>query len=508
MSRKAALIILDGWGHSPDPGVSAITKARTPFMDSLYAQYPNAELVTHGLQVGLPDGQMGNSEVGHLNLGAGRVVYQELARINKAIEDDELRKNPVLQQAIARAKEYGGKFHLLGLFSPGGVHSHVNHLIALCQILADKGIQSIYVHAFTDGRDVDPTTSLGYMEDFLEKTRGLPVKVASIIGRYYAMDRDNRWERIKLAYDLLVQGTGKKFHHPVDAIQASYDEGLTDEFLKPLSIIDDDGNPLATIDEGDSVLFYNFRTDRPRQLTKALTQENFPEQAMHKLKLDFMTMCEYDERFEHISVLFENDKLQNTLGEFVSAQGLSQLRIAETEKYPHVTFFFSGGREKAFEGEERILIPSPKVATYDLKPSMSALEVTNAAIDYIREKAPDFICLNFANPDMVGHTGVFEAAVEAVETVDSCLQRLVAEMLEKNYHIIIIADHGNADTMKNADGSPHTSHTKNPVPVIYLSNAPEGRSIRDGKLADIAPTLLHLMGLEVPEVMTGENLVA
>jgi len=507
MHQRAMLIILDGWGHGPDPAVSAIAQANTPFVDNLYKKYANSELVTHGLAVGLPEGQMGNSEVGHLNIGAGRVVYQELARINNAVASGELAANPVLNDAINRANTQKGSIHLMGLLSDGGVHSHIRHLEALCDILDKQATVPVYIHAFTDGRDVDPHSGLGFVREITNHCNGRNCKLATVVGRYYAMDRDNRWARTAEAYNMLVHGTGNLAEDPAQAVQESYDDGVTDEFIKPI-VVTTQGRPVATIRDGDTVLFFNFRTDRPRQLVRVLTQQAIPEENMQPLDVNMVTMTAYDDTFRDIDVLFETDNLAMTMGEYLSSLGKTQLRIAETEKYPHVTFFFSGGREKPFVGENRIMIPSPKVATYDLKPEMSALEVTDAVIRDIETHSPDFICLNFANTDMVGHTGVFSAAVRAAETVDGCLSRLVPVALDHDYGIIIIADHGNSDTMINPDGTPNTAHTKNPVPVIFVSDKVQGAKIDPGRLADVAPTLLSIMGLELPASMTGKNLLS
>ena len=504
--QRAMLIILDGWGHGPIPEVSAIAQANTPFVDSLYKKYANAELVTFGLDVGLPEGQMGNSEVGHLNIGAGRVVYQELARINRAIETGELASHPELQMAIERANSKGGSIHLLGLLSDGGVHSHINHLKALCDILDDRSNQPVFIHAFTDGRDVDPQSGLGFVRDMVEYTQGKNSMVASVVGRYYAMDRDKRWERTALAYNLLVNGEGVKSNDLVASIQQSYDEGVTDEFVMPIAFAPE-GEATGKIEDGDTVIFFNFRTDRPRQMVTVLTQADFPDHGMKTLDLDIVTMTEYDKTYKGVDILFRNENLVNTIGEHLSNLGKTQIRSAETEKYPHVTFFFSGGRETPFTGEDRILVASPKVPTYDLQPEMSAPEVTSRMIDAIDTVRPDFICLNFANTDMVGHTGVFDAAVKAAETVDTCLAQLVPKALEAGYGIIIIADHGNSDTMVNPDGSPHTAHTTNMVPVFFVSDAFEDAEISDGRLADVAPTLLWIMGIDPPEEMTGKILV-
>lgn len=506
-TKRLALLILDGWGHGPKPEVSAIAQANTPFMDSLYENYPNAELVTHGEKVGLPDGQMGNSEVGHLNIGAGRIVYQELARINKAVRERTLNANPILLEAMAHAKANDKPVHFIGLVSDGGVHSHINHLMALCDIAQEQGVAHSYVHAFTDGRDCDPKSGLNFIKTLTEHIENQNTKLASVIGRYYAMDRDKRWERVKLAYDLLVKGEGEKTTDILESIQNSYNKNETDEFIKPIVCTNTDGTPIATIQEGDVVLCFNFRTDRPREITTVLTQQDFPDFGMKKLNLYYVTMTNYDDTYQNMHILFEKDNLTNTLGEILAKAGKTQVRIAETEKYPHVTFFFSGGREAPFEQERRLMVPSPKVATYDLQPEMSAVEITDTIIKDIEDNQPDFICLNFANTDMVGHTGVFGAAVKAAETVDNCLSRLVPIALQHEYDLIIIADHGNSDYMINDDGTPNTAHTKNPVPIIYVSNQVDGATVKDGKLADIAPTILTLLGMQLPTEMDGEVLI-
>ena len=503
---KVILVILDGWGHGPNPKVSAISQANTPFVDSLYEKYPNAELVTYGKEVGLPEGQMGNSEVGHLNIGAGRVVYQELARINKAIREKTLEKNETLLAGLKYAKENNKAVHLMGLVSDGGVHSHINHLKALCDISTEYGLEKVYIHAFMDGRDTAPNGGLGYLEAVEQHIENQPVQIASVIGRYYAMDRDNRWERVKLAYDLLVNADGEQTNNVLETVKARYEAGETDEFLKPI-VNTINNKPVAKIQPDDVVLFYNFRTDRPREITEVLTQSDKAEFGMKKLPLRFLTMTRYDENFKGIDVLFTKDNIKNTLGEVLSKAGKTQVRIAETEKYPHVTFFFNGGREAEFEGESRILVPSPKVATYDLKPEMSAIEATDKLIAHIEKHQPNFVCLNYANTDMVGHTGVFSAAMQAAETVDDCLKRLMTLALKHDYEGIVIADHGNSDFMINEDGSPHTAHTTNPVPCFFISKTVNNRTIRDGKLGDIAPTILNLLGMEVPKDMDGENLI-
>jgi 2,3-bisphosphoglycerate-independent phosphoglycerate mutase len=509
-NQRALLIILDGWGYGQRPEVDAIAQANTPFFDHLIDTYPNSRLTTFGEAVGLPEGQMGNSEVGHLNIGAGRVVYQELARINRAIKSGELKEKTKLQEALSYARENDKQVHLMGLVSDGGVHSHLNHLIALSDICADAGNDKVFIHAFTDGRDTAPTGGKGYLQTVLDQTAAqcgsrAPI-LASVVGRYYAMDRDKRWERVKLAYDLLVHGKGELTEHPLQTIEERYAAGETDEFLKPI-VCAENGKPIATIQADDVVIFFNFRTDRPREITMALSQQAFPEQQMSPLDLYFVTMTRYDETFKNIHVLFEKEDIANTIGEVVSNAGLTQLRVAETEKYPHVTFFFSGGREEPFTGEDRILVPSPKVATYDLQPEMSALEVTEKTCLYLDAHQPNFVCLNYANADMVGHTGIFSAALKAAETVDRCLKQLMETALKNGYQAIVIADHGNSDMMKNPDNSPHTAHTMNPVPFVFVSEQTQGVKAHDGKLADIAPTILHLMGIDTPIEMDGDLLL-
>jgi 2,3-bisphosphoglycerate-independent phosphoglycerate mutase len=504
MNSKTILIILDGWGIAQNPEVSAIDKANTPFIDSLYKKYPNASLRTDGLHVGLPEGQMGNSEVGHMNLGAGRIVYQDLVKINKAVADDSIADEPTLKKAFQYAKENHKDVHFLGLVSDGGVHSHINHVKGLVKAADAFGLHS-YVHAFTDGRDVDPKSGKGFIKDLNSYLKDHNSALASVVGRYYAMDRDKRWERVKLAYDLIVNGVGEKTQDPVQAIQRSYDNNITDEFIKPICVVDAKNNPVATVKDGDVVIFFNFRTDRGRQLTQALSQQDFPEQNMHKLNLHYVTMTNYDDTFKNVAIIYPKDDLNNTLGEVLEKNGKKQIRIAETEKYPHVTFFFSGGREKEFNGEKRIMCPSPKVATYDLQPEMSARDIADAIIPEIKKQEVDFICLNFANTDMVGHTGVMEAAIKAAETVDACLKDVVTAASENNYTSIIIADHGNSDMMINPDGTPNTAHTTNPVPIIVVNDTIQ--SVKSGILANIAPTILHLMGIEKPKVMNEESLV-
>ena len=507
MNKKVLLMILDGWGIASNPKVSAVDQANTPFVDGLYSKYPHSKLDASGLAVGLPEGQMGNSEVGHMNIGAGRVVYQDLVRINLAIQHKELNENATLNEALEYAKANHKKVHLMGLLSDGGVHSHINHLKGLCSIAHEKGVEQLFIHAFTDGRDTDPQGGKAYLDDLQNHLNQTTGQVASVIGRYYAMDRDKRWQRVKLAYDLLVKGEGKATQNLSEAIQQSYDEEVTDEFIKPIVHTNAEGTPLAVMEEGDVVLCFNFRTDRGRQITQVLTQQDFTEEGMTTLSLNYLTLTNYDDTFKNVKVLFDKPKLTNTLGEVLAKAGKKQIRIAETEKYPHVTFFFSGGREEEFEGESRILCPSPKVATYDLQPEMSAADIRDAISAELNKGEVDFVCLNFANPDMVGHTGVFEAAVKACETVDQCAQVVLDAALKNDYVTIIIADHGNSDIMRNPDGSPHTAHTTNLVPCILVGNEVSGTTLKDGKLGDIAPSILHLMGIEKPEDMTGDNLL-
>lgn len=495
---------MDGWGHGSKPEVSAIAQAKTPFVDSLYKQYPNTELLTHGENVGLPDNQMGNSEVGHLNIGAGRIVYQELLRINNAIKSGELAQNKNLLHAIEHAKSNNKVLHLMGLVSDGGVHSHTKHLMALCEIAHQNGLPAsqIKIHAFTDGRDTDPKSGLGYLKALLEflKEKNCGT-LASVCGRYYAMDRDNRWERIKLAYDLLTKGKGESTQNFLETISKRYEQNETDEFLKPIFF---EGE--KCIEADDAVICFNFRTDRCREITKALTQQNFPEYGMNTLPLYYTTMTIYDSSFKNVFNIFDNSNLSNTLGEVLATYGKTQLRIAETEKYPHVTFFFSGGRERVFEGEVRIMAPSPKVATYDLQPEMSALEIADKTVQAIKEVGYDFICLNFANADMVGHTGVFSAAIKACETVNNCVERVVNAALENDYAVLLTADHGNSDYMVNEDGTPNTAHTINPVPLFFIDKE-DRRSIKTGVLANIAPTVLQLMKVPQPSEMTAKSLL-
>lgn len=498
-------MILDGWGKSPDPKVSAIDHANTPFIDSLYSKYPHAQLRTDGLHVGLPEGQMGNSEVGHMNLGAGRIVYQDLAKINVAVEKQTLALEPVLLNAFQYAKENNKAVHFLGLVSDGGVHSHINHLKGLLEVAENSGLKNTFIHAFTDGRDVDPKSGKHFIEDLQNYTTNKHAKIATIIGRYYAMDRDHRWERVKLAYDALVNADGEHSINAVKSIQKSYNNGITDEFIKPIVMVDENNTPLATIADEDVVIFFNFRTDRGRQLTDALSQRDFPEFDMHKLNLHYVTLTNYDQNFKNLHVVFNKDNITETLGEVLEKENKKQIRIAETEKYPHVTFFFSGGRETPFLGETRILKHSPKVATYDLKPEMSAFELTEALVPELEKQAPDFVCLNFANGDMVGHTGVMDAAIKACEAVDTCVEKVITTALTNGYTTLLIADHGNCETMINPDGSPNTAHTTNPVPVLLIDN--ELTTIKDGILGDIAPTILKLMGIEQPKAMTQHSLI-
>lgn len=506
MNKKVILMILDGWGKSPDPKVSAVDQANTPFIDSLYTQFPNAQLRTDGLNVGLPEGQMGNSEVGHMNLGAGRIIYQDLAKINLAVQNDTLKQEKTLVDAFEFAKINNRKVHFLGLVSNGGVHSHINHLKGLIEAAEDFGLEKTFVHAFTDGRDVDPKSGIDFIADLEHFLKYKKAKLASVVGRYYAMDRDRRWERVKVAYDLLVNGIGTFSKNAVQNIQESYDKDVTDEFLEPIAMTDEHNQPLAKIEEGDVVLFFNFRTDRGRQLTEVLTQMDCHEYNMHKLNhLYYVTMTNYDDTFKGMHVIYDKDNITQTLGEVLEKHGKKQIRIAETEKYPHVTFFFSGGREAEFVGESRILCPSPKVATYDLLPEMSAFDLTKALLPRLEQEEVDFVCLNFANGDMVGHTGVMEAAIKACEAVDQCAQKVITTALAHNYTTLVIADHGNCETMINPDGSPNTAHTTNPVPIILVDK--ELKFINNGVLSDIAPTILELMGVEKPEVMNRNSLL-
>jgi 2,3-bisphosphoglycerate-independent phosphoglycerate mutase len=501
--KKVILIIMDGWGLGKVKSSDAIQHAKTPFVSSLYTKYPNTTLVTCGEDVGLPEGQMGNSEVGHLNLGAGRIVYQELQRINVAIKTGEFAANATLLAAIDFAKQNNKPLHLIGLVSDGGVHSHTSHLKALTSLCAAQGLSNVLIHAFTDGRDTDPKSGLGFLSDLqnhLDKSTG---NIATVTGRYYAMDRDKRWERVKLAYDGMVNGIGLKTTDILGAVKKSYEEGVTDEFIKPII---NSNVQNSSIKDGDVVICFNFRTDRCREITQVLTQTDFPDFGMKKLGLHYTTMTQYDQTYKNVHVVFENDDLKNTLGEILEQQNKTQIRIAETEKYPHVSFFFSGGREKEFAGERRLMVQSPKVATYDLQPEMSAYEVADAIVKEIENNPADFICLNFANADMVGHTGVWEAVIKAVETVDTCVEKVVAAALKQDYAVFILADHGNADYEINEDGTPNTAHTLNLVPFFIVDKEWKG-IVKNGKLGDIAPTILTMMQLPLPKEMTGNILI-
>jgi 2,3-bisphosphoglycerate-independent phosphoglycerate mutase len=504
-SKRTILIIMDGWGLGKIYSSDAIQHSKTPFVSSLYNKYPNTTLITCGEAVGLPDGQMGNSEVGHLNLGAGRVVYQELQRINVAIREGGFQKNEHLLNAIQYAKENKKPLHLLGLVSDGGVHSHIKHLEAICAVCAAQGLYEVYIHAFTDGRDTDPKSGLGFIKELQQSINNSTGKIASVSGRYYAMDRDKRWERVKLAYDAFVNGDGHKATDAISAVEQSYADNVTDEFIKPTVIINEAQQPIATVKDGDAVICFNFRTDRCREITVALTQQSFPDHNMYPLELNYTTMTEYDKTFKDVHIIFETDNLNNTLGAVIEQNNLKQIRIAETEKYPHVTFFFSGGREAPFKGEGRILVQSPKVATYDLKPEMSAYEVTDKLVPEIENETADFICLNFANADMVGHTGVWEAVIKAVETVDTCVEKVVTAALAHGYTIFLTADHGNADYEINEDGSPNTQHSLNLVPFFIIDKEWKAE-LKPGKLGDMAPTILTFMGLSIPKEMTGNIL--
>jgi 2,3-bisphosphoglycerate-independent phosphoglycerate mutase len=506
MNKKVILMILDGWGIAKDKNVSAIDKANTPFVDGLYTKYSHSTLEASGMAVGLPDGQMGNSEVGHMNLGAGRVVYQDLVKINKAVEDGSLADNEVLKKAFGYANVNNKPIHFIGLVSDGGVHSHIDHLKGLINAAEKNGCKDVFVHAFTDGRDCDPKSGKGFLADLASHMDNSVGEIASVVGRYYAMDRDKRWERVKLAYDAMVYGIGKKSTNLQQSIQESYDADVTDEFIKPIILTDDAGAPKAKIKEGDVVIVFNFRTDRGRQITQVLTQEDHTDHGMKKMALHYLTMTNYDDTFKDVQVVLGKGNLEMTLGEVLEKHGKKQIRIAETEKYPHVTFFFSGGRESEFEGEKRLLCPSPKVATYDLQPEMSAADIRDSIIPELKKQEVDFVCLNFANPDMVGHTGVMEAAIKACETVDQCAQAVVETALDNGYTTMIIADHGNSDMMVNPDGSPNTAHTTNLVPHVLVDKDFKG-TLKPGKLGDMAPTILTLMGVEVPEEMTGNVLI-
>lgn len=507
--KKVLLMILDGWGKGDGSNRDAIATANTPYMDSLFKSYPNSELCASGEDVGLPKGQMGNSEVGHLNIGAGRIVYQDLVRINNAIKDGSIAKNRVITEAYNYAKQNNKAIHFLGLVSDGGVHSSTKHLMKMCDIAKDHGLEKVYIHAFTDGRDTDPYSGKGYVKELQEHLENSAGKIATVCGRYYAMDRDKRWERIKLAYDMLLHGKGNKVSSPLQAIEESYKKEITDEFIKPAVVTGNNGEPTATIKPGDVVICFNFRTDRLREITTVLTQKDMPEHGMKTLDLYYVTMTRYDESFKNVHIIFEKPDLQMTLGETLSKQGKKQIRIAETEKYAHVTFFFSGGREETFKNENRILIPSPKVATYDLQPEMSANEVKEAMVKEVKKQDADFICLNFANPDMVGHTGVYEAIIKALETVDNCVKEVTETAKKNGYSVIIIADHGNPDIAVNEDGSPNTAHSTNPVPFILIDkdHKKNKAELKPGRLCDVAPSILKLMNLEIPKEMDGKVLI-
>lgn len=509
MSKKALLAILDGWGLGTDPKISAIDQANTPFMDSCFEKFPHTTLEASGLAVGLPVGQMGNSEVGHMNLGAGRVVYQNLVKLNMAVENGTLGKEQKIIDAFEYAKNNDKNIHFIGLCSDGGVHSHINHLKGLLTAANDNDVADrTFVHSFTDGRDCDPQSGKSLISDLLEYMQSSGGQLASIVGRYYAMDRDKRWERVKLAYDVMVNAIGEQSENALESIQKSYDEGITDEFLKPIVMVDEFQKPIATIKEGDVVFCFNFRTDRGREITEVLSQQDFSEFGMHALELYYLTMTNYDKDFKNVKVVFDEEVLTGTLGEILEKNGKSQIRVAETEKYPHVTFFFSGGREDVFVNERRILCPSPKdVPTYDFKPEMSAYDITQNILPEIENKTADFICLNFANTDMVGHTGVFSAAVKAAETVDECISKVATAAYECGYTVFILADHGNSDVMMNADGSPNTQHSTNLVPLIVMDKDTTWK-LKPGKLGDVAPSILTAMGLEVPEIMTGDILIS
>ncbi len=499
-------MILDGWGLAPQPQYSAIDKASTPFIESLYQQYPSSQLLASGLAVGLPEGQVGNSEVGHINLGAGRVVDQSLGRINKAIASGEFYQNEALLSAFSYSKTHQKAIHLMGLVSDGGVHAHLDHLKAICKAAKDHAIERLFIHAVTDGRDTAPQSAIQFLSDLESQLQStMTGQLASVMGRYYAMDRDRRWGRTKVAYDTLVHGKGTHVQDWQRAIEQSYAQGITDEFLQPILLTNQEGTPKACLQEGDVVLCFNFRADRSRQITQALTQEALPKLGMHPLKLHYLTMTAYDERFQHVKALFEQNILKDTLGEVLSKYGKRQLRIAETEKYPHVTYFFSGGREEPFPGEERVLCTSPRVTTYDLAPAMAALDITEKVLPVLSKKRVDFICLNFSNADMVGHTGIFEATVRACEVVDQCLEKVVRRAIENSYAVLIVSDHGNADKMLTAQGRPYTAHTAYPVPCVLVDQKVP-RRLKNGRLADVAPTILQCMGVPVPSAMTGKSL--
>ena len=499
---KTILIILDGWGHGNKSKSDVIHNANTPFIDSLYTRFPNSELLTDGEKVGLPNGQMGNSEVGHLNIGAGRIVNQDLVKINNACETNLLAKNKNLLASFEYVKKQNSSLHLIGLVSNGGIHSHQKHLYSLCRLANENNIAKVYIHAFTDGRDCDPKSAKNFIKELEKNLFG--AKIASISGRFYAMDRDKRWERIKKSYEAMVNGSGLKTSNIQETIQDYYNENITDEFIPPTVCVDSEGSAISLIQDGDAVICFNFRTDRCREITTVLTQKNMPKFQMNTLNLHYTTMTRYDQEYIDVNVLFDKKNIENTLGEVLARHKLSQTRIAETEKYPHVTYFFSGGREVNFDGEKRLMVDSPKVSTYDIQPEMSAYDLTNITIDEIN-KLPDFICVNFANPDMVGHTGNYKAILKAIEVVDVCTQKVVEAAMDQNYKIMIIADHGNADFAINADGSPNTAHSLNPVPCFIINTT--FKKMNNGILADVAPTILRLIGVEKPEEMTGQSLI-
>ena len=503
--KKVLLMILDGWGIGNHSKGDVVYTAHPEYIMGLQEQYPHAQLRTDGENVGLPDGQMGNSEVGHLNIGAGRIVYQDLVKINRACKDNSILKNPEIVKAFEYAQKSGKQVHFMGLVSDGGVHSSLDHLLKLCDIAKEYNIEKTFVHCFMDGRDTDPKSGKGFIETLEKHMAQSTGRIASIIGRYYAMDRDKRWERVKVAYDLLVHGVGEPATDMAAAVEKSYEAGVTDEFIKPIAAVDAAGKPIGLIQEGDMVIFFNYRNDRAKELTIVLTQEDMPDAGMKTIPLYYCCMTPYDAKFQGLHILFDKENVHNTIGEFVSKQGLSQLRIAETEKYAHVTFFLNGGREDKFAGEERILIPSPKVATYDLKPEMSAYEVKDALVEALKTQKFDFIALNFANGDMVGHTGVYEAITKAVKAVDACVKDVVETAKSNGYEVVMIADHGNADNAINPDGTPNTAHSLNPVPIVVVSD--RVKSVHNGVLADVAPTVLELMGLKQPEEMTGKSLI-
>ncbi len=505
MSKKTLLMILDGWGIGNKTKSDAISQGDTPYIDSLLENYPNSQLLTDGENVGLPKGQMGNSEVGHLNIGAGRVIFQDLVKINKAVEDNSISENPVLKEALKYAKENNKAVHFVGLISDGGVHSSQKHLYKLCDITGEYGLKDVFIHAITDGRDTDPRSGKGYMQELENHLKTSNGKIASLIGRYYTMDRDKRWDRVKKGYDLMTAGIGENSTNVIDAIEKSYKNNITDEFINPVTFVDENNQPLGLIKNEDVVICFNFRTDRLRQITTVLTQKDMPEQGMNTLNLHYLTMTRYDENFNNIHIIYDKENVKNTLGELVSKAGKKQLRIAETEKFAHVTFFFSGGQDAEFENEKRILIQSPKVATYDLQPEMSAYKVADALVEELKKQEHDFICLNFANGDMVGHTGIYEAILKAVKAIDENVKNVVETAKANGYSVLIIADHGNADYAVNKDGSPNTAHSLNPVPCILIDN--DYTEIKNGILADVAPTLLSIMGMEIPNDMSGKVLI-